>query len=162
MPAALDYETKCFILHLGPLEKSVSKILERLKNLGKNVGGSTVYKLLEEQNKKLQGWTKPPRRLPEHMRPSVRTKAAIAKVRRLIRKKNPPCKLAIADKTSMSPRSVGRILKENLVAKQLKKCLIHALTAKQAEQPYVRGRRFRKFLSRRKLKFLFTMDEMML
>ena len=159
MPPHLDFETKCLIIHLRPVLKSVPKIVERLKELGKIVGKSTVYSVFEEMEKKSNGWVKPPRKLPEHMRPSVRKKSAITKVKRLIKNKNPPSISAIADKTAMSRRSAARILKEDVDASQLKKRPVHALTAKQADQRYVRGKKFRKFLSRRKLKMLFTMDE---
>ena len=51
---------------------------------------------------------------------------------------------------------------EKIGAKQVKKTNVHALTAKQAEQRLDRGKKFVKFTSRRKVKFLFTMDEMMI
>ena len=75
---------------------------------------------------------------------------------------DPPSQVEMSRKLGISPRPVGRILKEKIGAKQVKKTNVHALTAKQAEQRLDRGKKFVKFVSRRKVKYLLTMDETMI
>ena len=55
-----------------------------------------------------------------------------------------------------------RIFKKLGGVKRLKKRTKHYLTAKMAAQRLERGKKFLKTLSRRKLKLIFTVDEMLI
>ena len=94
------------------------------------------------------------------MTPHVRTKRHIAKVEKLIDDENPPTQDRMAKDLGVSRGTVQNI-KFNIYGKIVKKRKVHALTVKQAEQRCEPGKKFLQFLSRRKLPFLFTMDEIM-
>lgn len=96
------------------------------------------------------------------MLPTSCSKRNVTQVRKMANQEHPPTQADMARKLDMSPRSIGRILKEKIGIKQLRKTKVHGLTAKQAAQRLERGEKFVKFISRRKVKFLFTMDEMMI
>ena len=69
----------------------------------------------------------------------------------------------MARRLGMSRWYVRNILRSILDVYQVKKRKIQELTDKQKAQRYERGGKFlKKYLTRRKLKFLFTMDEMMI
>ena len=95
------------------------------------------------------------------MRKSACKKSNVQKVSDWIDDPNPPSEKDMAEQLNISRRSVGRILNEQLTAKRLKKRTVQHLREKQAKQRYQRGKRFVKYLSRRKIKKLFTMDETM-
>ena len=62
----------------------------------------------------------------------------------------------------MSRGYVRKILTKILGVYQVKKRKVHNFTEKQKAVRYERGKKFmKKYLTRRKLKLLFTMDEMM-
>ena len=62
----------------------------------------------------------------------------------------------------MSQTTVGRIIGVDLGMKCKKKQKTHKLTEKQAAQRLARGPIFRRWLSRRKLPYIVTLDEMYL
>ena len=69
----------------------------------------------------------------------------------------------MARRLKMSPRYVGRIVNNVLGVHQVKKRKVQELTEKQKAVRYDRGKKFlKKYLTRRKLKLLFTMDETMI
>lgn len=161
MVAKIDLATRSRIKALLPVFSSNKELLENLQKSGKGVSLSSVERIRREEKQKSTGWTKPPKKLPAHMRPNSKKKRDVKAVDKLISSPNPPSQRMIAKKLGRSRRYIQRILKDDLQASQVKKRKVHALTANQAKQRYVRGKKFIKYLSRRKLKFIFTMDEAM-
>ena len=69
----------------------------------------------------------------------------------------------MALRLGMSRGYVRKILTKILGVYQVKKRKVHDLSEKQKGVRYERGKKFmKKYLTRRKLKLLFTMDEMMI
>lgn len=162
MPPRIHSETRSMVLALRPEGLSHQKISDRLKALGVGVSAKSVGRILERDAKKKSGNPSPRKRLPKHQVPSVRTKRIIKKVDKLISSPNPPTQREIGRRLGISEGSVRNILKKDLEADQMKKTKVHQLTDKMGEQRLLRGELFLKYLSRRKLRYLFTMDEMMI
>ena len=106
-----------------------------------------------------QGWKKPPRKLPKYLQPHQNRKSHIKKIAKWIDPKNPLTISETARRLGMSPWYVRNILRNILDVYQVKKRRVQELTDKQKAQ---REKFLKKYLTRRKLKFLFTMDEMMI
>ena len=68
----------------------------------------------------------------------------------------------MAAAANVAKRTVGRILKQNLKANFTRKRKLYELSEKHAKQRLERVNVFKKYLSRRKLKYLFMMDKMMI
>ena len=63
-------------------------------------------------------------------------------------------------KLGVSPQMIRNILKKDLAADERQQRIVQDLSERHAKQSLDRANGFKKYLSRRKLKYLFTMDEM--
>ncbi|XP_055346109.1 uncharacterized protein LOC129593695 [Paramacrobiotus metropolitanus] len=145
-------------LHASGL--SIRKIVEKLSELQKPLSKSTVERIIKKNRARLCASPPETKKLPPQNEPTVCIQKNIRKVSKLIDSPNPPSIREKGRRLRISARSVSRILAKNLDAKLLKKKKVHALSATQAVQRAQRARTFLRYLSRRKLKFLLTMDEM--
>ena len=101
-------------------------------------------------------------RLPDHQKPHPERKRHVKKIANWINPSNPLTVSEMALRLGMSRGYVRKILTKILGVYQVKKRKVHDLSKKQAVR-YERGKKFmKKYLTRRKLKLLFTMDEMMI
>src|SRR5208283_5416506 len=101
----------------------------------------------------------PPRKLATQNLPSVRIQALIKKVAKAIHSPNPQSQRQMAKKFKTSTTTINRPLKVDLDVKVRKKRKTHTLTPEQAEQRLALGPEFLQFLTPRKLRHIFTMDE---
>ncbi|XP_055351960.1 uncharacterized protein LOC129598204 [Paramacrobiotus metropolitanus] len=139
---------------------SIRKIVEKLSELGRPLSKSTVERIIKKHQLVLSGSPPETRKLPAQNKPTVCIPKIIRKVEKLIDSPNPPSIREIARRLRISHVSVKKILVKNLEAKLTKNKKVHALSATQAVQRAHRAKTFLRYLSRRKLKFLLTMDEM--
>ena len=163
MSTKTDLSTRSRIEALLPLFRSNKKLLEELEKSRKMVSLSTVERIRAEKKKEAQGWRKPPKRLPDHQKPHPDRKRHVKKIATWINPSNPLTVSEMALRLRMSRGYVRKILTKILGVYQVKKRKVHDLTEKQKAVRYERGKKFmKKYLTRRKLKLLFTMDEMMI
>ena len=163
MPTKTDLPTRSRIEALLPLFRSNKKLLEELEKSRKMVSLSTVERIRAEKKKEAQGWRKLPKRLPDHQKPHPDRKRHVKKIATWINPSNPLTVSEMALRLRMSRGYVRKILTKILGVYQVKKRKVHDLTEKQKAVRYERGKKFmKKYLTRRKLKLLFTMDEMMI
>ena len=163
MPTKTDLPTRSRIEALLPLFRSNKKLSEELKKSRKMVSLSIVERIRAEKKKEAQGWRKPPKRLPDHQKPHPDRKRHVKKIATWINPSNPLTVSEMALRLRMSRGYVRKILTKILGVYQVKKRKVHDLSEKQKAVRYERGKKFmKKYLTRRKLKLLFTMDEMMI
>ena len=163
MPTKTDLPTRSRIKALLALFRSNKKLLEELEKSRKMVSLSTVERIRAEKKKEAQGWRKPPKRLPDHQKPHPDRKRHVKKIATWINHSNPLTVSEMALRLRMSRGYVRKILTKILGVYQVKKRKVHDLTEKQKAVRYERGKKFmNKYLTRRKLKLLFTMDEIMI
>ena len=162
MPSEISSDTKSMIIALRPEGYSMPKIVEKLKQLGKSASLMTVRRVLQRQKLEQQGVIRKKKKLPPHQLPVACCKRNVSKVKKWISIPNPSTQKEIASRLKVCLESVKRIFKKLGGVKRLKKRTTHYLTAKMAAQRLERGEKFLKKLSRRKLKLIFTMDEMLI
>ncbi len=159
MPRETDFEVKGRILELYQLLKSSRKVEKNLEQKGIIVSYRTVQRIVKKEfgvEKTKQGKAKK-RKNPGS--PLVRTPALIKNIARAVNTPNPPSQNELSRKYGVSKGTIGRILKKDLGLNFKKKVRTHVLTPKMADQRLERGPRFRKWLSRRKLPYIITIDE---
>ena len=142
MTPKIHFETRSFIIAHRPVCKPIQEIQDALKKYGKHAVRSTIHKVLKEEDQRKMGIVKPPRKLPNRLLPSACIKRNVNKVAKWIHQEDPPTQTEMAGKLGVSRRSIGRILKDKLQVKQVKKTKMHGLTAKQAAQRLDRGKKF--------------------
>jgi hypothetical protein len=108
MPAKTSSETRAAIMAHHQHKLSGQKISDKLAELGMIVSKRTVNEIIREEKLKLQGIVKPPKRLGPQCLPSVRTKAAIKKVKFLVDRPNPLTHSQISRQTGISETTVRR------------------------------------------------------
>ena len=143
MSKRISPEVKAQLVALLPVYPSNLKIVDHLKSLGSCVSLSTVERARREGKLKSKGWTKAPRKLPEHVLPNPDKKHDIKKIDQMISSANPPSQRMTAKKLGRSREYVQRIIKENVNASQMEKRKVQALSARQAKQRYDRGMFFK-------------------
>ena len=136
------------------------EIQKKLKLLGKPASLRTIERVAQRNRLQQQGITPAKKTLPAHQLSVACCESNIKIVDDWIKDPNPPTQREIARRLGVSVSSVRRIFKKLGGVKRLKKRTTHFLTAKMAAQRLERGKLFLKKLSRYKLKFIFTMDEM--
>ena len=151
----------------GHESKHCYHFLGRIRNCWrswKNLEKWLVWeRICAEKKKEAQGWRKPPKRLPDHQKPHPDRKRHVKKIATWINPSNPLTVSEMALRLGISRGYVRKILTKILGVYQVKKRKVHDLTEKQKAVRYERGKKFmKKYLTRRKLKLLFTMDEMMI
>ena len=160
MPAPVTDKAKSMIIALRPEGNSFSEIVKKLEALGETVCRRTVIRVLQRHKLEQQGITPAKKKLPAHQLPVATKESNVKKVDKWIKDPNPPTQRKMAARLKVSVDSVRRIFKKLGGVTKLKKRTTHYLTAKMAAQRLERGKDFLKHLSRRKLRFIFTMDEM--
>ena len=133
--------------------------MEKLSDVGKPVSKNTACKVIVRNEGKRNGLIPPSRKLATQNLPSVRTQALIKKVAKAIHSPNPQSQRQMAKKFKTSTTTINRPLKVDLDVKVRKKRKTHTLTPEQAEQRLALGPEFLQFLTPRKLRYIFTMDE---
>ena len=161
MPAEISTELKSAIQTARPVFHTPGKISRYLKSIGKSVSVNCVRKFMRRDDEEKSGAPPLVRRLADHQRPIVRTKALIRKVKKAAFVPNPPTQVHLAELYKVSRFVIRKILADEK-AKRMKKQKHHALTEKQKEKRVAHGKRFLRYLSRRKLRMIVTMDEMMI
>ena len=163
MPFKIDDKTKSRVEALLPLYESNSELLENLKKSGPTVSLSSLKRLRRLKRLEVQGVKKSPTKRKKHGNADPDQKSHIRKIKRWT---GPETSLSISEmarRLEMSRGYVRNILKNNFGVHQVKKRKVQELTDKQKATRYERGKKFlKKYLTRRKLKLLFTMDEMMI
>ena len=84
MVAKIDLATRSRIKALLPVFSSNKELLENMQKSGKGVSLSSVERIRREEKQKSTGWTKPPKKLPAHMRPNSKKKRDVKAVDKLI------------------------------------------------------------------------------
>ena len=159
MPVEISSETKAAILTARPLFNSPGKISGYLKSIRRSVSSSSVHRVLKKYDEEKSGVPPRVKRLPAHQRPYKCTKSLLRKVAKAAFVKNPPTQVALARTFKVSRATIQKVMKQ-LQAQRIKKQKHHSLTEKQKEQRVHRGKSFIKYLSRRKLQLMVSMDEM--
>ena len=163
MVGRIDPKARSAVEALLPLFRSNIKLLENLPKSVDKVSLRSVERIRWEKKKEAQGWQKPPPKLTENQKPHPSRKFHIKKIAGWIDPKISLTVSEMARRLKMSPRYVGRIVNNVLGVHQVKKRKVQELTEKQKAVRYDRGKKFlKKYLTRRKLKLLFTMDETMI
>ena len=159
MPPKINFELKGRILAHWSEGYSHSKIVKKLSENGTPVFLIIVRRVIFRQKDKENGLTTPVKKLPDHMKPRVRSKALIRKVASVIKSPNLPSQHSMSRKLGIAIGTVNNILKKDLKVKLRKKTKTHMLTAKQAQQRLDRAPGFLEYLTPRKLKYIITFDE---
>src|SRR5208283_4335460 len=133
MPPKINFELKGRILAHWSEGYSHSKIVKKLSENGTPVSLTNVRRIIYRQKDKENGLSTPVKKLPDHMKPKVRSKALIRKVASIIKSPNPPSQHSMSRKLGIAVGMVNNILK-GLKVKLQKKTKTHMLTAKQAQQ----------------------------
>jgi hypothetical protein len=159
MPAQISSETKAAILAHYQYGLSSRKIRDKLAEVGTLVSHNTVARVIAEKKRELEGSAKPPKRLGTQNTPTVRTKEAIEKVRKLVDRPDPYSLRSIVKKTQISYSTVRRIISQDLDMMKRMKTKTHALSNKMVDQRVLKGPRLLEWIKGNKWKNIVTIDE---
>ena len=114
MPAETLFEVKNLVVALRAQHLTYPEIVESLSVQGIKLSKSTVKKYCTEEEKKKKGWIKLARRISQQNLPSVRTKAVIRKVKKVILKQNPDSIRRLSRKLKISHTTLSKIIHKDL------------------------------------------------
>ena len=163
MPFEVNNKTKSRVEALLPLFDSNSELLKKLSKSGPTVSLSYLKRLRRLKRLEAQGPKDSPKKRPVHGNANPDRKSHVKKIARRTGPKNPLTISEMARRLEMSRWYVRNILKNTFGVHQVKKRMVQELTDKQKATRYERGKKLvKKYLTRRRLKLLFTMDETMI
>ena len=150
------------VLEMYHFLKSCRKVSKNLAQEGISVSAMTVNNIINAKEKKGRKKSSSKKQSKNPGKPLVRTKSLVNKVAKDIDCADPPRQRHLARKYGVSKTTMAHIISVDLGMKYKKKQKTHKLTDKQAAQRLKRGPTFRRWLSRRKLPYIVTLDEMYL
>ena len=162
MTKKIDAKVVGRILALYHFIPTSRKISNHLATEGIVVSHQTVNGIIKSEGRKDKRKTIKKKSAKSWNVQLIRKKRFVNKVAKALDDDNPPRQKDFASKYKVSQSTISRVVKQDLDWKWRKKTKIHTLTAAQARQRFDRCRRFRRWLSRRKLPFIITIDEMWL
>ena len=144
------------VLEMYHFLKSSRKVSKNLAQEGVSVCRSTVNNIINAEEKKT--WKKSSSKKQQ----KPRNATSPYKVAKVIDCADSPPQQDLARKYGVSQTTLAHIIGVDLGMKYQKKQKTHKLTDTQAAQRFARGPTFRRWLSRRKLPYIVTLDEMYL
>ena len=139
--------------------RSPTKVQSRLAEDNIHVSLSTIKRYAKEHREKTSGKVIQKKTAWKRGRPFRRTKAFVNKVRKALECRNPDSQRLLSKKYKCAKGTIYRTARLDLGLKWKKKASVHKLNVRQAAQRLQRAPRFRKWLSKRKLPYIVTLDE---
>jgi hypothetical protein len=149
MPSKTDSETRGAILAHHHYGLTSREIVLKMAEMGTSVSQSTVARVITEKRLEQEGLVKPPKRLGTKNSPTVLTKSAIEKVRRLVERPDPYSLYS----------TIRRINNRDLDMKKHMKTKTNALSNKMVDQRVYKGPRLLEWINGNKWKKGVTIDE---
>ncbi len=159
MPASLSPGRKGAILALHSQKLSYNQIVEALKNRGINVSYRSARRVVKTAADEARGLKKPPKRLGPQCQRNIRNSTLIRKVKSALNVRNPPSHRQLAKRLRVSASLIRTILKEDIDGKVRQKGNCHALSDKQVQQRLAKGPKFLRWISKKNLPYIITVDE---
>ena len=148
------------VLEMYHFLKSCRKVSKNLAQEGISVSAMTVNKIINAKEKKGRKKSSSKKQSKNPGTPLVLTKSVVNKVAKDIDCTDPTRQRDLARKYGVSQTTLAHIIGMDVGMKYKKKQKTHKQTDKQAAERLARGSTHRRWLSRRKLPHIVTLDEM--